>query len=238
MKNNIFYIYLILLTVFISSCSTPSIYKLKTEEEHTLYQGKEVVEKETDEHYTALSFEYFDEQYAAFYLYIENDSDENIIIDPSNAYIESSIKVTSNGEDIITCMSIDPETRIEEIKVLMSNRDSEYGFATCMNCLFGTASFIYAATSDDEEETTSDAIDDYLENQEAENIDYEEDMIMFEDEKYFWENEILRLTTLKPKEKIGGLVYFRFDNRMINNKLILPVGNKIYKFRYKLEKVN
>jgi hypothetical protein len=203
MKYQIKILPLILTAFFLTACSSANLYHVQTsEEEFEYYQGKQVLSNESNGIITYLNYEHQDGEYFVFYSYLINGGNSRVTIDPSEIFV-----ITNTDKNY---QVLNPENEIKQIELTKKDVDNSYATSTGLNCLFGSFDVIASIADGNGSEAISDAA--YWSEQiaiEDEEHDYKTAMLM--EEKRFWQNETLRITTLSPDKTVGGLIYIKID---------------------------
>ncbi|MBL1214621.1 MAG: hypothetical protein HND52_14795 [Ignavibacteriae bacterium] len=223
------------LLLLASSCSRTILEISTLEDDKEYYNGNEVVGKADSsalvfvEYVGQNSFEY------VFYVQIENLSDRTYLYTADNNHLKTyhTKKALDNNEHNNHTSAVDPEKKLEKINSNITARNTNHAISTGCNCLGGLFSAVSSINSDEEE---NDVID-WIESQEAENIDYENDMNKLHYEREFWKTEVLRRNTLHPGDVIGGLVFFNKDFYARYFKVFINVNSAKFKFLYQQKKV-
>ena len=233
---------LLLLAIFLMSCAPSPVYKLSSLEEETEYSnGEEFITKEDDNTASSIEFEDYNDQNLVFYIQMANKLENPITIHPEDITIEllNSEMLSHSRPRIFN--AVDPNKQIDMLNNEIENRDKWHETATGLNIFFGLVSVVADITDDDDRNDVFEVAEDIAittNNQINEEIDYDMDMNDLHAEKEFWKNEVLRITTLKKDEQIGGLVFLPFypDAKFI--KIEIPVGNSRYTYLYKQFRIN
>lgn len=231
-----------LFVLIITGCSVKTLFKADPLDEKEIYKGREIVTKESDKAVVSAEFDGQSENDFVFYVEIENKSEEDLIIRPEEIYIDPLKEDLKTPESNLPLLwAINPEYEIDEINRQMKNRDNLHGFTTGLNAAVAVISIIGNLTDSDEKhdgKKVAHTISDWADNQIREEIDYGIAKDEMESQKQFWKNEALRYTELKSGNSVGGLVFIPFDKRIKRFRLMIPAGDGIYEFYYKVIKLN
>ncbi|MFC2083899.1 hypothetical protein ACFLS9_02480 [Bacteroidota bacterium] len=235
MKLNIRTLSISLLLLFLTiACSSQSFFDIKPEEiDYELYQGREILTKETNNIISYVNFEHQEENFLVFYAYIINDSQNQIVINPETFYL--NIDEFQNQEEKVSFnkySALDPEIEIESIKNEMSDLEDEHSANVGLNCLFAAFNIVADLVEGEEEEAVIDA-GEWTGTIMAEHENYEAYKAHLKENKKFWENEVLRITTLYEGEEIGGLIYFPLIKKAAKFTLQLEFGEELHNYRFK-----
>ena len=231
MKNIYVKIILPFLTILIG-CSSQKFFDVSVMSDKVeYYQGREMVSQVTGSAKSILNFERQDGDCFSFYLEVENISNEKYDIHPEQIFMK--IDAEDNSAEDMKSVSyhyvLDPEREVDNLEEAINKRDSDHNAATATNCLFGLFSVVHDVSNDDDDE---DVHYDWIGNMIDENNDYENDKAALNADKEFWQNEVLRITTLYQNERIGGLIYIPVCPTARRFSIIIPIdGNEqIFKF--------
>ena len=233
---------LLLLVIFLMSCAPSPVYKLSSLEDVTEYSnGEEFITKEDDNTASSIEFEDYTDNNLVFFVQVANKSESQLTIHPGNITLEllNSEMLSYSRPRIFN--AIDPNKQIDMLNREIENRDNWHETATGLNIFFGFVSVVADLADDDDRNDVYEIAEDIAvttNNQINEEIDYDMDMNDLHAEKEFWKNEVLRITTLKKDEQIGGLVFLPFypDAKFI--KIEIPVGNSRYTYLYRQFRIN
>jgi hypothetical protein len=158
---------------------------------------------------------------------IENNSERTVLLDPKNfecidqtthkldAYERSSLAVPLHA--------LDPETRIQEIEIKLSKENENYqslqslqGVGALLNLVLDF-SFIVHPPTDEERKMHEQIEEDARYRQNEHENQHIQNVKSLNQEKYFWQTEALRKTTLQPAQIVAGKVFFQ---RQMNAKLL------------------
>ena len=233
---------LLLSFIFSACCAAPNIYKLASEEPDLDYlMGAEIITKENHSVVVSLNFEEQIDNEFYFYVYIKNNSLNPITFSPENIFVEifdENMEYLSAHWD--TLYACDPEMKILTLNSDLQSRTNQHEFVTGLNSVFGLIN-IAADIATGPSETKLDRIADDLEkwsiNQTNENINYSNEMITIKHSKEFWQNEVLRKTTLYINDKIGGVFLIPVVPKANFVKLHIILGGRDFSFLYKQVKI-
>jgi hypothetical protein len=226
------------LLFIISGCSA-TYYKLKsTDSSIDFYKGREVAHREDEKYSTSISFEDQEDGNFIFYITVQNFSESLIIFYPENIYAD---QLHENMEQINNpvknCFfAIDPGKRLDYLESELESRKKQHDVTSGLN-FFLAAVNVAADLSDDHSRHKAKKVGDdiaiWADNQTNENVNYEIDKNDINSQKNFWENQVLRKTTLYQNDNTGGLIFIPFNENAKFIRLIIPVGEKkhIYLFR-------
>lgn len=242
MKKIFLQIALVLTVLFITACSTQIIFKADPLDEKEVYNGREIVTKETDEAVVSVEFDGQSENDFVFYVEIENRSDELLTINPVNIFAEAVKKDLSSIDKHFGPMwAADPKSEIARINKEKEGRKTMHSVTTGLNAAFTLLSIIGTLSDKDTRHDGHKVVHDvvvWADNQVREEIDYTETMKQLESQRKFWKNEVLNYTELKKNERVGGLVFIPFIPKIKYMRLIVPVNNTDFEFYYKQVRVD
>ena len=233
---------LLLSFIFSACCAAPSIFKLASEESNSDFlMGAEIITKEIHSVVVSLNFEEQIDNEFNFYVYVKNNSLSPIIFSPENIFVEifdEDMKYISTYVD--TVYARDPELAIQTLNSDLHSRKNQHEIVTGLNSVFGLLSIatdIATGPSETKLERVADDFENWTINQANESIDYSHDLIRLEDKKEFWQNEVLRKTTLYTEDKIGGVFLVPVIPKAKFVKLHIILNERDFVFLYKQVKV-
>ncbi len=230
-------LYVVSIWVLLIQCVSPlPISSLQpTSEDYTWYFGKELMSQKIENVEASILFRRNEEGYLVFDLEIINHSDQPALVAP-----ESFVIVSSNieGEIFSTVNAIDPEEKLRSIEIDMSRQSARETNMAIANALEVTTEIAgdIASMSDNVSNEERAAWDVQTAQR---SIERDQDMMQIErtiislnDSRDFWENDLLRKTTLPSGHSINGLVYFQQEKKALNYDIQIPVGNTTFHFEY------
>ena len=233
---------LLLSFIFSACCAAPSIFKLASEESNLDFlMGAEIITKEIHSVVVSLNFEEQIENEFYFYVYVKNNSLNSIIFSPEDIFVElfnEDMEYISAYMD--TVYARDPELAIQTLNSDLHSRKNQHKTVTSLNSVFGLLSIaadIATGPSDTKLDRVADDMETWTINQANENINYSNEMIRLEDSKEFWQNEVLRKTTLYTEDKIGGIFLVPVIPKAKFVKLHIILNERDFVFLYKQAKL-
>ena len=161
-----------------------------------------------------------------FYIEIESNSEDALIIYPAEIYLEVVEDIDGFEKPYSDRhFALDPEKEIMAINQMMKEEDTRHDMATAENVFFGVVSVIADLSSDREDKEAAVFMNIFNTganqvNNEIYHSNAEKDL---EEMKYFWRNDVLNETILNPGDIIGGLVYLPFSKTAEIFKVIIPI---------------
>ena len=218
--------------LFLIGCSSQQFFDVKViNDEIEYFQGREVISREDNIVKSLLNYENQDGNCFVFYLQIENKSDVKYDVHPEQIFMQVNSEYNSdeNASSVIYNYALDPERELQLIEQEMIERESDYTANTTTNCLFGLFSVVHDVSNDEDE---NDISYDWAGRMLDENIDYQNDLEELKAGKEFWQNEVLRITTLYPGERIGGLIFIPICPTSNRFSVIIPVAQTEHVYRF------
>lgn len=184
------------------------------------------------------AFERATSDYNIFSLSFTNNSNMDYLVDPSTFYFEDVSTNTLNPHII---KAIDPESILLDIDKQISQNDADIKNARISGAIItGTlvAATVALAVSDDDRPNHNRHNDPDLfiaapiiiDN--GNNYSNEVNISPLEQKRDTWETSTIRKTTLEPKYKVEGKIFFhRFEKPGIYN-LIIPVDDQIINIQF------
>lgn len=224
---------LILISLFgLTNCSA-TYFSLTPDEESSYEMGRKVIEKEDDNAFSSITFEGQSENLFDFYFYAKIKDQENFLFDPkfiyAKAYDENK-KVISNSKRF----AIDPEDQIANLDQEKNERDNSHDTFTGLNILFSLFNTV-ADLTDDEDNDAEEVAENILiftGNQINEEVSYQNDLNHLKDQKYYWNNEVLRKTDLSNDEEISGIIHIPIIKEASFIKIYFPLGETIHTYKF------
>ena len=229
----------LLLSIFLLSGCSISLYDLKNVDNNKdFYKGKEIAYNEDNSYSSNASYEYQSDNKFAFYVEVENLTDKPVVFHPENIYcmqLNADKEPLQTGEPNMR-YAIDPEVKIKQTKVELANNENRHSFNTGLNATFGLIS-IFAHVADDENNdklgSVGNDVTNWSINQSDENAFYQSRKNQILSKSEFWEQEVLRKTTLYKNDRIGGLVFVPFNKDAEYIKLVVPIGDKQHAYLFR-----
>lgn len=228
--------------LFITACSTQIIFKADPLDEKEVYNGREIVTKESDEVIVSVEFDGQSDNDFVFYVEIKNLSGDSLIIDPRNVFAEAIKKdLAEIDKRFQPLWAADPEMEISRINKEKDGRRTVFTVTSGLNTAFTLLSIVGTLADKGTRNNVHRVVRDFVvwaDNQVRAEINYNESMKSLESQRKFWKNEVLNYTELKKDQRIGGLVFIPFNPKVKYMRLIVPVGNTDFEFYYKQVKID
>ncbi len=226
----------------ISSCAPGPVYKVEPDEKiDQIYGGRKILSRKIDSIKTMINFERTDGSSFVFYSYFYNGSNQNIKIEPADIYSENYGDYSCLGkkkDEALLINIIDPEKHLDQIDKQINSAEANLATAHTTSCIFSGADLISGIVSAGEKKSREE-IEEREREREARRINEELEQERYRDEiealnasKSYWLNETLRLTILRPGEEIGGLVYLPFNAKTDRFRIIIPLSDKHFRFKF------
>lgn len=227
----VFLIYLLL-----TACSAPTVFELKpTTDEISYNQGREIIFSEDSASTILLNFEYQEGNNFSFYTEITSNNKEAILVDPSLFY---AVIIEPKNAGIVKRISVvNPETKIQTIQEDIVNTESSKGAAIGMNVLLGLFNVAVDIASDAPPGKVFDDATFWGYNAHAEAEEHNAKEENLRNLKRYWEDNVLRKTTLQNDEYIGGIFYLPIEEKAKMLKLVLPIEGKSHEFIFEQKNV-
>ena len=172
-----------------------------------------------------------------FYVEITNLMDERIDVFPSRFYYT----YRTGAKDTTTrrVYAKNPESEIDRVEVAKDHEEDAHLISSSADvaccCLNFISGIVHTTKGEHEEaEKARERSDDAAERMEDEQEEHEQKISELEMEQDYWENTVLRRTTLMKDETIGGLVIF--TNMRSAKYLVLnfPIEKSLLQFQYEI----
>ena len=233
MKTQLQNLTLILAAIFLTNCSS-SFLTLSPDEKSSLDMGRRIIEKETENVFSSISFEDQNSKEYIFHLFVYNKNDKRVTIDPKKIYFKA---YDENRDPMYSTRfyAFNPEDEIRNINKEMAEREDEHDVSTGLNIAFSLFDTILDL-SDDEDDNVGEVLENvaiFTSNQVGEEIDYSNDMEYLQAQKTFWKNEVLRITELDQEEDTGGIFFTPIISDAKYIKLFIPFGDEVHTYKFK-----
>ncbi len=222
--------------LFLNGCAA-SYYKLTSEDQDLdYYKGREVAFRQDNNSSTSVSFERQSNSNFVFYVTVENLSDSAFTFLPEKIFAE---QLNENKELLPAGKlfhAVDPERHLEELSSAMKNRNTLHSVVSGLNLTFALVNVISDVSDSRSRHKLSKVsgdITDWANRQTDEENDYANDKYNISSESRYWENEVLRRTTLYKNDRAGGMVFVPFNPDAAFIRLAVPVNGveNIYLFK-------
>lgn len=232
---------------YLTGCSSLPVFQVTSlENEKEYYMGREIVTKQEGDVKTILNYEEQVSRDFVFNLAVYNNSAAKVTIDPAMIYMEV-LEENSEAlppEEIKKSSALNPEIQInlinKKIEETAANKQTSEG----LNLFMDAADLAVHISEIGKEKSVEELEDDAAWHQneavrrESGNQDYINRMSGLDENKRYWMNDVLRITTLYPGEDIGGAVCIPWLKKATMFRLVIPVNGINYTFLYKQEKVS
>lgn len=233
--------------LLLTGCFTPQkIIRIAPEAQENIfwYQGQAIAEKKQDSVIVRAAFSHSDRNYLLFDVEVFNEKDSPILVSPEVL----SLKTPSD----YLLPAIDPEAIILSQEMRASQQEANAKNAAIVGGVVLVGAAVVAATSDSDADSDTDSdydSDDYdalnfaadvVVPSIAWGLSFHQDPILTEypeslptaDHISFWQDIVLRRTTLRPGEHIRGLVAFpRYDNTA-TLEMNVPIEKDNFRFLF------
>ncbi|MGH1436282.1 MAG: hypothetical protein ACRBG0_17680 [Lewinella sp.] len=233
------------MSLLFTGCFTPQkVIRIAPEAQENVFwfQGQPIAEKKQDSVIVRAAFSHTDRKYLLFDIEVINEKDFPILVSPEVLSLK-----TTNGYQM---SALDPEDVILSMEMRASQKEANAKNAAVAGGIVLVGAAVVAATSDNDSGSDNYYDNDALDALEfavdvavptiAWGLSFHQDPILTEypealpssEQLLFWQEIVLRRTTLRPGESIRGLVAFpRFDNTQ-SLKLTIPLENDSFEFLF------
>ncbi len=241
MKRSQFFVLVIALAL--THCNPYPIYNYKIsslDEEKLFYKGREIISKESNDLLVLINYEDQVKYELIFNLAIINQSDHTIEVDPTKICLEihKTYPPDKYGNKIVTLFSIDPETRIQSLKESLLTTKSNKQISDATNVFVSLAEIFKDISELGQEKTTTELHREFLIDQEkrqvmaSQELHYQSTINNIYENRYYWENIVLRKTTLNPGDEISGYIHFPLDENARVVKIVVPFNDTLQSFSF------
>ena len=227
-----------LIFLFMVGCAPIPVYRLNyMEKDKDIYKGVETVMRDDSTAKIMLRFEDQSPGYYEFFLSVTNNSPGKLVFDPKDIY--SEMVEGSEEQSDEKFFAIDPEVKLKnidhDINGTVAQKKTEDGINLFVGILdlASTVATIGKEKSDEEIRQQQEAREDFYQTVNNENINFNNKMNSFKDEKAYWEENALRITKLYSGDEIDGEVLIPIISGAETVKIVVPVGGREYNFLFK-----
>ncbi len=209
------------------------VVKIESAESEIFWSnGKQFVSKEKGNVEVIAAFEKVDDYNLVFDIEVINNTRDTFLICPEQFYYT---KIGQKESDTLQkVMAYDPEVRLFNIEMSLSKQDADRINSKKTSFLEGAlqvAVDVSPKTDEEREENRANKRD-----RKNSQLEKEEQVISsinsLNRSKRYWANEVLRKTTLIPRQAVYGKIYFNRTIPVNGYILHIPVGDQIYDFKY------
>lgn len=227
----------------LTCCSQYPIYRYNVsslDNQKWFYKGREIISSEINDILAVISYEDQVRDNLVFNLSIINKSDGKIEIDPSKIFLEIQKTYPEDfyGNKKIIYNSIDPESRINLLNKSITSLNASQQTTDVVYTFVCLADLVKDFSELNKEKSTDELYAESLVRQErtqakvSQDINYQNNLSFYMDSKYYWENLVLRKTTLYPDEEISGYVHLPLDENAREILICVPINNIEFSFKY------
>jgi hypothetical protein len=223
----------ILIQLFLISCSSQKLIVEPVSNNTFWEQGREYVHH-TDGHIELnICHEHTTGSIMVFYVELLNLDSTKIKVDPALFYYSYAVgQADSNGQ--ITESKItgkNPEYEIRRIDKKIQDENDSYestlavdDVGALLGAVVGIIDLIFTDSDNEDEEDEEDVKEESTYDPGQARYEHDQRLLALEDEKYYWENEVLRRTTLSKNDHCGGFVEFIVSKNARTITVHLPAG--------------
>ena len=247
--------------MLITSCHSPvPISKLKANSTETIWNyGREYTVNESNNITTFVAFERSYDEFLIFNVEVVNNSETSVLISPEESYYIPVYNKHDNimfdgvydwemykdSIDHVVCwdyklFSIDPEEKLLEIDMNISRGEAEQKnqatyniIAASLDVAAGVAIAASDNTSDEDVDEWFDLAAERREERRIDEINLQNSIVSFKDNRNYWESRVLRKTTLIPNYSINGKVFFPRERCATDYIFYFSIGSDVLKIEYK-----
>jgi hypothetical protein len=221
----------ILVLLFLISCSSQKLVVEPVSENTFWEQGREYVHH-TDGHIELnICHERATGSTMIFYVEIINIDSMTIEVDPALFYYSYAVAPPDTcGENTrhkITGKN--PEDEIKRIDKMIQDEKDSYastlvvdGVGALLGAVAGIIDLFFSDSDDEEEDAEEEEESTYDPDQAR--YEHDQRIAALEAEKYYWENDVLRRTTLSKDDHCGGFVEFIVSKNAKTITVHVPIG--------------
>jgi len=238
MANRTFISFVALICILLS-CTSRTLVIQPIAENTFWEQGREYIHHRDDQLEMMLCYEKQSLDRIVFYLEITNTDSSILHIDPRSFYYFFGGDTADETEKKKPrrIYAKDPEKEIERIEKKIEQENSSYATSSTLDAISGllsaVGSIVSLFSSNDEKDAADEeeAEEDY--DPEQARIEHETIIEALENEKYYWQNDVLRKTTLLQNKYVGGFIEFTFIEDISAFSIQIPVDSSLISFNFK-----
>ncbi len=223
--------------IFYSCAATPVFSIKSSEKESEFYMGREYVSKADTSARVTLNFEDQDQDMFVFYIKVKSFQDTPFIFDPGEIYIEI-VEPELDKKDY-KIFALDPESQIEQINRSINSASATKQTTDGLNFIVAVADLTSEIVAIGKDKSQEEIIEkqilreNWQRSAEENEINFENRIASLNDKKEFWQNNVLRKTTMRLADTIEGFIYIPYYIKGKLIKITVPVGNTLHGFLYK-----
>jgi hypothetical protein len=237
--KSIYLFFIIPILFLFYSCYSVPIFSIQSDEKDSdFFMGKEYLTKEDTSASVTLDFEDQENGIFLFYVEIKSYQDTPFIFDPGKIY-EQIVEPELRNYQI---SALDPETQIETINQSIRSTNERKSVDDNINTFVAIADLIGEVVTIGKEKSKQEvsekqkAREDWQNTVENEEINYQESITKLNEKKDFWQNNVIRKTTMHITDTLKGFFYIPSYENAAVIKITIPVGCSQYSFKYKQTK--
>ncbi len=235
MKNS-----LLLFIITLTSCAGPyKIAKLEPIESNIYWNwGRQYVVKSSEEIEVRIAYENNSRAQLLFNIEIENLGDDTLLVAPERFYADY-FKLVTDTIAFITKKVVDPESMVTQLEKDQAQQDANQR-NTATSQLFEVT---LEAAQDITALGSQESHEEYLLRQEdhersralrdSENFDLRMNQMSLDERRQYYDETLLRKTSLPPNSYMTGQTYFWFDKTMAWYRVYFPLGRDTLSFDFR-----
>lgn len=176
-----------------------------------------------------MNFNNLEGNYYEFFAVVENKLDSAFVFEPLDIYAEMYADEDSLTAEPDIVYSADPDVQLEYINKEIEDLADDHSLHSGLSCLFSGVMLALSVAANEPPEPPLST--------ESEDDEFAYNMSILEDEKAFWENEVMRGTVIQPGKKTAGSFFIPASPGAEWVKVIIPVGDSEYIFNFRQSKI-
>jgi len=240
---NLSKVIIFILLLFVNYCSQHPIYRYKVsslDETKCFYRGREIISTDIEDVTVIISFEDQVRDELIFNLSILNLSNKAVDVDPAKIFfeIQKTYPADYYGNEKVAYNSIDPEQKLISLNKQITNLNSAKQTTDMVNTFVCLADLVKEISELGEEKSPDELYAETVQDQErtqmiaSQEMYYQNNLNYLIDTKYYWENLVLRRTTLYPNNEISEYVHFPLDENAREILICVPINDIEFSFKY------
>jgi|GEM_PF-1677393 len=190
--------------------------------------------------YNAFTILNYDEQagsYFEFFISIKNECDSAVAFDPLDIYTESFTNEENLTEKPEVLYSVDPAEQLKLIDKDIADLKKQKNLNQGMSCLFAGVSVVAGTVSGSNSEAdnvmeSNSMLQDIIDEED----EFEYNKFSLEQEKQFWQTEVLQNSLIRPGKKTAGYFFVPISSEAKWVQVVIPLGEKEYVFNFRQNK--
>lgn len=231
---------LLILTLIFTGCAAPyKIAKLEPQESKTYWNwGRQYAVRTSGDTEIRIAYENNTRSQLVFNLEIENFSKDTLLVAPELFSVEY-FRLENDTSAYASKQAVDPESMIVRLEKDLAQQNANEINAATSQLLEVSLEAASDISSIGREETREEFEARQAQRDQArayrsqENFDLQVRQMSLDEKRRFYDETLLRKTSLPPNTQMTGQSYFWFDKRVALYRVHIPLGEEVYSFDFK-----